>query len=136
MPTAAIFDLDSTLLDSVDLHALAWQEAFLEFGLGWDWTPDLYTELLAVSGGVDRIASYIDSLGLPAAEKIRLRRLVPGIHRVKTSNYGELLASHAARLRPGVARLIEEAHRAGLRVGLCDWERCWGWRRPGDLGDS
>jgi HAD superfamily hydrolase (TIGR01549 family) len=29
---AAIFDLDGTLLDSVDLHALAWQEALLEFG--------------------------------------------------------------------------------------------------------
>lgn len=32
MPKAAIFDLDGTLLDSVDLHALAWQEALLEFG--------------------------------------------------------------------------------------------------------
>jgi HAD superfamily hydrolase (TIGR01549 family) len=28
----AIFDLDGTLLDSVDLHALAWQEAMLKFG--------------------------------------------------------------------------------------------------------
>ena len=32
LPKAAIFDLDGTLLDSVDLHALAWQEAMLEFG--------------------------------------------------------------------------------------------------------
>jgi HAD superfamily hydrolase (TIGR01549 family) len=32
MPKAAIFDLDGTLLDSVDLHALAWQEAMTEFG--------------------------------------------------------------------------------------------------------
>ena len=32
MPKAAIFDLDGTLLDSVDLHALAWREALLEFG--------------------------------------------------------------------------------------------------------
>src|SRR3954452_8887929 len=32
LPTAAIFDLDSTLLDSVDLHAVAWQEAMVEFG--------------------------------------------------------------------------------------------------------
>lgn len=32
MPKAAIFDLDGTLLDSVDLHALAWQEALLQFG--------------------------------------------------------------------------------------------------------
>jgi hypothetical protein len=32
MPKAAIFDLDGTLLDSVDLHAIAWQEAMLQFG--------------------------------------------------------------------------------------------------------
>lgn len=29
---AAIFDLDGALLDSVDLHALAWQEALVRFG--------------------------------------------------------------------------------------------------------
>jgi beta-phosphoglucomutase-like phosphatase (HAD superfamily) len=32
LPKAAIFDLDGTFLDSVDLHALAWQEALLRFG--------------------------------------------------------------------------------------------------------
>jgi HAD superfamily hydrolase (TIGR01509 family) len=32
MPKAAIFDLDGTLLDSVDLHALAWHEAMQKFG--------------------------------------------------------------------------------------------------------
>ncbi|MGZ4788783.1 MAG: HAD family hydrolase [Terriglobales bacterium] len=30
--TAAIFDIDGTLVDSVDLHARAWQEAFRHFG--------------------------------------------------------------------------------------------------------
>ena len=32
MPKAAIFDLDGTLLNSVDLHALAWHEAMTKFG--------------------------------------------------------------------------------------------------------
>jgi beta-phosphoglucomutase-like phosphatase (HAD superfamily) len=32
VPNAAIFDLDGTLLDSVDLHALAWHEAMKKFG--------------------------------------------------------------------------------------------------------
>lgn len=32
MHKAAIFDIDGTLIDSVDLHALAWQEAFQNFG--------------------------------------------------------------------------------------------------------
>jgi hypothetical protein len=32
LPQAAIFDVDGTLLDSVDLHAIAWQEALTKFG--------------------------------------------------------------------------------------------------------
>ena len=32
MVTAAIFDIDGTLLDSVDAHAHAWQDAFADFG--------------------------------------------------------------------------------------------------------
>lgn len=32
MLEAAIFDIDGTLIDSVDLHAAAWHEAFVQFG--------------------------------------------------------------------------------------------------------
>ena len=32
MTTAVLFDIDGTLLDSIDLHAKAWQEAFQHFG--------------------------------------------------------------------------------------------------------
>lgn len=32
MPQAVIFDVDGTLIDSVDLHAKAWQDAFGEYG--------------------------------------------------------------------------------------------------------
>ena len=31
-PDAVIFDIDGTLIDSVDLHARAWVEAFAHFG--------------------------------------------------------------------------------------------------------
>ncbi len=30
---AVVFDIDGTLLDSVDLHARAWVEAFAHFGI-------------------------------------------------------------------------------------------------------
>src|ERR1700755_1235404 len=32
LPRTAIFDLDGTLLDSVDLHAIAWHDAMVKFG--------------------------------------------------------------------------------------------------------
>jgi HAD superfamily hydrolase (TIGR01509 family) len=36
MDRAAIFDIDGTLVDSVDLHARAWQDAFRRFGIETD----------------------------------------------------------------------------------------------------
>ena len=36
MPKAIIFDLDGTLVDSVKLHAMAWQDAFGDFGRDHD----------------------------------------------------------------------------------------------------
>lgn len=36
MPKAVIFDVDGTLVDSVDLHAQAWKEAFQHFGYDFD----------------------------------------------------------------------------------------------------
>jgi HAD superfamily hydrolase (TIGR01509 family) len=36
MPKAVIFDVDGTLVDSVDQHAQAWQDAFHDFGHDFD----------------------------------------------------------------------------------------------------
>ena len=38
MPKAAIFDVDGTLVDSVDLHARAWQDALRDYGHDIDFT--------------------------------------------------------------------------------------------------
>lgn len=115
---ALLFDVDGTLVDTEELHRGAFNDAFRQLSLGWHWERGLYAELLVVSGGAERIAAYIDRLHVPAAEKTRLRRLVPLIHSEKTRIYGELLRSGSARLRQGVARLVEEARGAGLEIGL------------------
>lgn len=115
---ALIFDVDGTLVDTEELHRRAYNQTFVEFGFGWEWNAGDYAKLLAVSGGQARIAHYIDLIDLPPSEKIRLRRLIPAIHEEKTRLYSELIAGNAVRPRPGIARLIEEARRANVRVGL------------------
>jgi HAD superfamily hydrolase (TIGR01509 family) len=115
---ALTFDVDGTLVDTEELHRQAYNQTFLDFGFGWEWDADTYAQLLTVSGGQARMARYIDLLDLPAAEKLRLRRVIPAIHQEKTRLYGELIASNKVLPRPGVVRLIDEARRAGLLVGL------------------
>jgi HAD superfamily hydrolase (TIGR01509 family) len=115
---ALLFDVDGTLADTEETHRQAFNAAFIQFELWWDWSPQKYAELLSVSGGKERIARYIDGLGLPKAEVARLKELIPAIHRTKTRLFTELIADGRSPLRAGVARLINEAHAAGVQVGI------------------
>jgi HAD superfamily hydrolase (TIGR01509 family) len=115
---ALLFDVDGTLADTEETHRQAFNLAFLQFELGWEWGRDLYRDLLRTSGGKERIDTYIETLPLPAAAKARLRGLAGAIHRTKTRIYGELIADGRSPLRPGVARLIREAREAGLKLAI------------------
>ena len=53
---AVIFDVDGTLAETErEGHRIAFNQAFAEFDLDWDWTPELYGELLSVTGGKERV---------------------------------------------------------------------------------
>lgn len=115
---ALIFDVDGTLADTEETHRQAFNAAFLEHGLGWDWSRGEYAGLLRTSGGKERLARYIDGLEAAPQEKARLRGMVQLVHASKTRIYGELIADGRAPLRPGVARLIGEARAAGVRLAV------------------
>ena len=115
---ALIFDVDGTIADTEETHRQAFNAAFREHDLRWEWSRSEYAELLRTSGGKERIAVYVDSLPTTPQEKARLKVMVHLIHATKTRVYGELIADGRAPLRPGVARLIGEARAAGLRLGI------------------
>ena len=116
--SALLFDVDGTLADTEETHRQAFNAAFLEFRLPYEWSPDQYEVLLNISGGKERLAHFFEGLPVPREERSRLLANVSGLHRVKTERYAELVASGGSPLRPGVARLIEEALAAGIRVGI------------------
>jgi len=115
---ALIFDVDGTIADTEETHRQAFNAAFLEHGLRWDWSRRDYAELLRTSGGKERLAVYVDSLAVTPQEKARLKEMVQLIHATKTRIYGELIADGRAPPRPGVARLIGEARAAGVRLAI------------------
>jgi HAD superfamily hydrolase (TIGR01509 family) len=114
---ALIFDVDGTVADTEEIHRQAFNAAFIELALWWDWSAPEYMQLLRVSGGPQRLAHYIETLSVPEGEKQRLRGLVPTIHATKTRLYRELI-ERGAPVRPGVLRLMKEARAAGLRLAL------------------
>jgi len=118
MLEALIFDLDGTLADTEETHRQAFNAAFIEAELWWDWSPPLYARLLAVSGGKERLRHYIGTLRVPAAERERLLHLVPALHDTKTRIYTELLVRGQRPFRPGVLPLLRAARDAGLKLAI------------------
>lgn len=115
---ALVFDVDGTLADTEELHRQAFNEAFFACGINWRWGPALYADLLQITGGKERIASFLSQQRVSAAERGRLLRLIPQIHATKTRLYQELVALGHLRPRDGVRRLMMEARSAGLKLAI------------------
>jgi HAD superfamily hydrolase (TIGR01509 family) len=115
---ALIFDFDGTIADTEEAHRQAFNAAFLEHSLFWNWSQGRYGELLGVSGGKERILAYIDGLPAGKDEKARLAGIAPLVHRSKTRTFAELVESGGVPLRPGIARLLREAHDRGVRLAI------------------
>jgi HAD superfamily hydrolase (TIGR01509 family) len=113
---ALIFDVDGTLAETEELHRQAFNEAFSAHGLDWRWPQALYGELLSVTGGKERILHY--ARAHRPGEPPPSPEQVAAIHAHKTRAYTAGVEAGAVTLRPGVARLIAEARRAGFRLAI------------------
>jgi HAD superfamily hydrolase (TIGR01509 family) len=119
MLKALLFDVDGTLADTErDGHRPAFNAAFREYGLDWDWDVPLYGELLAVTGGKERMKYYIERFRPDYVKPAEFDELVAELHKAKTRHYTQLLAEGGIPLRPGVERLMREAREAGLILGV------------------
>ncbi|QQO32922.1 HAD family hydrolase [Bradyrhizobium diazoefficiens] len=112
---ALIFDVDGTLAETEELHRQAFNHAFARHGLDWHWDRAVYTELLRVTGGKERIrAFHTRHWAGPLLSDADIAEL----HRIKTAHYAELVETGCCALRPGVADLLTAAQARGQRLAI------------------
>ena len=110
-----LWDVDGTLADTErDGHRVAFNMAFDEAGIDRQWDVATYGELLAVTGGKERIRFDIDRGDMPDMPY----ETIAALHARKTIHYQSLIAEGRIPLRPGVRRLLEEASEQGITLGI------------------
>eukprot|EP00249_Psilotum_nudum_P017018 c26109_g1_i2 orf=541-1242(-) len=122
-PDALLFDCDGVLVDTErDGHRVSFNDTFAERGLNVTWNVGLYGELLKIGGGKERMIAYFNQVGWPVGapqdEKER-NDFVASLHKRKTDRFMELIEKRSLPLRPGVARMVDDALSNGVKVAVC-----------------
>jgi HAD superfamily hydrolase (TIGR01509 family) len=107
---ALLFGSIGTLVETSELQRLAFNEAFAEAGLNWEWDVESYREMLTQSGGKRRIADYAAARG----ETVN----AAASHRRKTELFDAIIETHGLQTRPGVLETIAAAKDQGFKLGF------------------
>jgi len=106
MPTAVLFDVDGTLVDTVDLHAKAWQDAFR-----------LYGKEVPFADVRSQIGKGGDQLMPVFFSRDELQRFGEEMQARRSRLYRERYQSQV-RAFPGVRPLFERLKRDGRKLAL------------------
>lgn len=115
---ALLFDVDGTLANTEYAHLSAFNLAFKEAGLEWQWSVNLYIKLLAITGGRERIRYYIENYISDFDLSMPLSVFIDELHQEKTRYYVHQVNQGAIQLRPGVERIIKQARNEELRLAI------------------
>ncbi len=107
---ALLFGSISTLADTSELQREAFNRAFAEHGLDWNWDRPAYQKMLDSAGGQNRVAAYAADRGedVDAA----------AVHQSKSAIFQQLLADSELEPRAGVAEAIADARSGGFKTGF------------------
>jgi len=105
------WDLDGTIANTeLEAHLPAFNKAFNDFGINWNWDTNKYIQLLKINGGKNRIAYYSQLVNEDLSDNLIIK-----IHKQKQFHYLEIIKKNYVNFKIGVNRLINELHRKKVR---------------------
>ncbi|KAL4422765.1 hypothetical protein ABPG75_008962 [Micractinium tetrahymenae] len=134
---ALIFDCDGVIVESEDIHRVAYNATFEHFDVRCPnsgdapvvWSEEYYDDLQnKVGGGKPKMRHYFGLNGWPTssvlggrapADEAEQTLLVDTLQDWKTEKYKDIIGSGEVSARPGVVRLMDEARAAGVPVAVC-----------------
>jgi len=120
---ALVLDCDGVLADTERYgHLPAFNQTFGEFDLPVEWSDAEYAEKVKVGGGKERMKTlltpeFVKEAGLPS-DPDALADEVARWHRRKTEIYTSIIGGGTIPPRPGVHRIMAEAHAAGWTLAV------------------
>ena len=105
------WDLDGTIANTeLEAHLPAFNNAFNDLGIDWNWDIIEYIQLLRINGGKNRIAYYSKLNNHSLSDDLIIK-----IHEKKQFHYLEIIKENCVNFKTGVYRLINELNRKKIR---------------------
>ena len=105
------WDLDGTIANTeLEAHLPAFNNAFNDLGINWNWDTNKYINLLKINGGKNRLAYYSKSNNDNFSEDLIIK-----IHEKKQLHYLENIKKSCVNFKKGVLRLINELYEKEVR---------------------
>ena len=105
------WDLDGTIANTeLEAHLPAFNNAFNDLGIDWNWDITEYVQLLRINGGKNRIAYYSKLNNYSLSDDLIIK-----IHEKKQFYYLEIIKENCVNFKTGVYRLINELNRKKIR---------------------
>ena len=107
---ALLFGSIGTIVETSEIQRKSFNSAFRIAGLKWNWTKEIYKNLLNKSGGEERILRY--------AKKTKSNVNSKNIIKLKTKIFNSYLKKNKLKLRSGVKEIIKYCKKQEIKLAL------------------
>ena len=107
---AILFGSIGTIVETSEIQRKSFNQAFKVAGLRWNWTKNVYKNLLNRSGGENRIIKYAKQKKTVVNSKI--------LKKIKTEIFNNYLKKNKLKLRPGIKQIIKFSKKEKIKLAL------------------